>query len=374
MKKIIFLSWKDIKHPDAWWAEVVLWNYIKNIKNKWYDITWIGSGFGDSPKKETINWVKIIRVWNINSIYFIFPTYYRKNLKWKFDLIIDEAWWFPMLSPIFEKDIPIIFLIHHISDIEWDFKYIFPFNLLWRFLYRKSLDLYKNKYTITVSKSSKDELVDKYFFDKKKVFEIENTIDFDKGCKINLWEKKNEIAFFSRITPMKRLEHAILAFRHFVNKYNKKYKLNIFWKYKEWKYLNWIKDLIKSLSLEDLVEFKWNIKNKKDISKSKILLLPSYKEWYWIVVLEANSYGIPAIWYDVWGVRDSIKDGINGFKVKDWDYEAMWEKMYDILKNEKNYINLAKSSFNHIKNHRSCEKNSLEFEKIIKKVLNDRTA
>jgi hypothetical protein len=34
MKKILFLSWKDIKHPEVGGAEVVLRNYIKVLKEK----------------------------------------------------------------------------------------------------------------------------------------------------------------------------------------------------------------------------------------------------------------------------------------------------------------------------------------------------
>ena len=376
MKKILFLSWKDIKHPEVWWAEVVLWNYIKRLKDKWYDITWVWSNFEGWQKEEIIDSIKIIRIWSINNIYFKFYKYYKKHLKWEFDLIIDEAGWMPLFSPLFEKKVPIIFLIHHISDIEWDFKYIFPLNKIWKFIYRKIIKIYRRKYTITVSKSTKDELVDKYGFDKNKVFEIENALDIDTNHNININKKNNEILFFGRLMPMKRVEHAILAFKYFISKSESKYKLNIIWPTWDNNYFNSLKKLVKKLNIEKCVIFnRWlKLEDRYKISKNKVMLFPSYKEWYWLVVLEANVYWIPAIWYDVWWVKDSIKEGINWYKIKNHDFEAMWEKLYNILENKEKYNKLVKSSYNHVKNHNTWWENTNKFEKIIKKLTkNDRS-
>ena len=81
-----------------------------------------------------------------HNIYFEFPKYYKKNLANKFDSIIDEAGGMPLFSPLFEKEIPIIFMIHHIWDKEWDFKYSFPLNKIWKFLFKKTIKIYKNNF------------------------------------------------------------------------------------------------------------------------------------------------------------------------------------------------------------------------------------
>jgi len=391
-KKILFLSWKDIKHPEVWGAEVVLWNYIKRLQKKWYEITWVWSSFKWAKEEENIEWVKIIRVWTINNIYFKFPKYYKKNLKNKFDLIIDEAWGMPLFSPFFEKSIPIIFMIHHIWDKEWDFKYKFPINKIWKFIFRQIIKIYRKNYTITVSNSTKEELINKFWFDKNKVFDIENALDLEIDKSIDIYDKKNEILFFGRLMPMKRAEHTILAFDYFLrlrknpspsitlqgfpltSKEDKlKYKLNIIWPYQDWEYFESLKKLVKKLKLENYVNFTWwiNLEERYKIASNKVMLFPSYKEWYWLVVLEWNIYWIPSIWYDVPWVRDSIKNWINWFKVEAHNYKAMWEKLYEILSDEKKYNNLIKSSFEHVKNHTTWDKNTDEFEKIIRKVLNN---
>jgi glycosyltransferase involved in cell wall biosynthesis len=52
-------------------------------------------------------------------------------------------------------------------------------------------------------------------------------LDIDLNHNIDIHEKKNEILFFGRIMPMKRVEHAIQAFGYFKNKMKSDYKLNI---------------------------------------------------------------------------------------------------------------------------------------------------
>lgn len=59
------------------------------------------------------------------------------------------------------------------------------------------------------------------------------------------------------------------------------------------------------------------------IARDKVILVPSRKEGFGLVVLEANSLGIPAIGYDVGGLRDSIIEGENGFLMDDGDWLRM---------------------------------------------------
>jgi glycosyltransferase involved in cell wall biosynthesis len=70
-------------------------------------------------------------------------------------------------------------------------------------------------------------------------------------------------------------------------------------------------------------------------------------------------------------VRDSIKDGINGFRVEKHNFKAMGEKLYRVLQDEEVYKQLVTSSYEHIKNHTTWESNADMFENIIKKVLEE---
>lgn len=349
---ILFLTWKDIKHPFSWWAEKVIYEYCKWLIWKWHNITWISSWFKNSLKSEIIEWINIIRIYNIKTIYFFIHKWYKSYKKNNtIDVIIDEAGWIPLLSPLYEKKIPIYFLIHHIWEKEFDFKYIFPLNLISRFLYNKIILLYKNKKTITVSESTKNELVNKFNFDKDAVYIIENTINIPILKEIDYNKKENSILFIWRIMPIKRIEDCIKSFSIFF-KNNTTYQLNILWNIQYKKYKKKLDTLITKLNLNNKITFiDYNAKNFSDLLiKSKVLLVTSYKEWFWLVVLEWNSYWLPVLWYNVAWLKDNIKNGINWFLIEDWNIKLLANKLSEIVKNKKLYKKTSYSSLNYIKN------------------------
>jgi glycosyltransferase involved in cell wall biosynthesis len=48
------------------------------------------------------------------------------------------------------------------------------------------------------------------------------------------------------------------------------------------------------------------------MARAHALLVPSVREGWGLVVIEANAVGTPAVGYDVHGIRDSIRDGVTG--------------------------------------------------------------
>jgi len=77
------------------------------------------------------------------------------------DIIIDEAGGWPLLSPLYEKHIPIYFFAHHIGDKEFDV-YPWPIGTLARSVYRYMIGLYRHTPTIAVSGSTREELIDEF--------------------------------------------------------------------------------------------------------------------------------------------------------------------------------------------------------------------
>lgn len=379
MKNILFLTWKDIKHPDKWWAEIIIYKYMRWLVKKWYNVVWFASWFDNWIENEIVDWIKIIRRYNINNIYFnTFKWYleYKKNNK--IDLIIDEAWGIPLLSPLYEKKIPIIFFIHHIWDKEWDNKFLFPINKLFKFFFNQILKLYKNNTTICVSQSTKDELIKNHLFKKDLVNVIENICDIKPIQNIDFNSKTNSILFIWRLMPIKRVEDSILAFKYFCDiakhkNFNENYVLNIIWNNQDKKYFNKLKKIVIDLNIVEKVNFLWKINNNEfenTVNKNKILLVSSFKEWFWLVVHEWNCFWIPAIWYKVCGLRDSIKDWINWFLVEDWNYKKMWEKIYELVLDNEKFKKISNSSLEYVKSLPNWDIKIGIFEKIIQNHLN----
>lgn len=80
------------------------------------------------------------------------------------------------------------------------------------------------------------------------------------------------------------------------------------------------------------------------LKASDVFVLPSYREGFPNVVLEALSMGLPVIVSDVNGAPDAVKDGLNGFVIPKRDAESLYEKMKELAQNEELRLRLASNS------------------------------
>ncbi|MCA6214302.1 MAG: hypothetical protein PWP19_1194 [Thermococcaceae archaeon] len=69
------------------------------------------------------------------------------------------------------------------------------------------------------------------------------------------------------------------------------------------------------------------------LAESKMLIVPSLREGFGLVVVEANSLGVPVVGRAVGGIKELIRDGKNGYLFKDFD--ELVEKVALLLDNKK---------------------------------------
>ena len=82
----------------------------------------------------------------------------------------------------------------------------------------------------------------------------------------------------------------------------------------------------------------------KLLNKSKIAILPSYREGFPKSLLEAASCGLPIIATDVPGCREICLDGYNGFLVKPKDEHSLEKAIMKLIKNKKLIIQFGLNS------------------------------
>lgn len=81
-------------------------------------------------------------------------------------------------------------------------------------------------------------------------------------------------------------------------------------------------------------------------SRAKMLIFPSVyeKESFGLVVAEAMTYGTPPIIYNHWGVRNLIKDGVNGYVCEPKDYDSIVSRVIHLLVREDKWISMSEQS------------------------------
>jgi L-malate glycosyltransferase len=99
-----------------------------------------------------------------------------------------------------------------------------------------------------------------------------------------------------------------------------------------------LEELTRKLNLEKNIKFLGFLENNDDVyalmKSSKVFVLPSTREGFGIVVIEANACGIPVITVNHKdnAARDLIEEGKNGF-VCQLDEEEISKSIIRILKN-----------------------------------------
>ena len=187
----------------------------------------------------------------------------------------------------------------------------------------------------------------KLFIDKKincQCVFIPNSISELPSKKTNL--SNNNLVSVGRLSPEKGFLDLIDVF-NIINTKDHSIKLDIIGDGKE---RELILDKIHSYSLDKNVTMH-GFQNPDYInniySNSSIYLMTSYTESFGLVLIEAMSNGVVPIAFDsAEGAREIIKNGHNGYLIEDRDYEAMANKVIELIKNINKLRVLSDNAYN----------------------------
>jgi len=148
-----------------------------------------------------------------------------------------------------------------------------------------------------------------------------------------------------RFAPVKRLELMIEAWSIFIENDNKDWKLHIYGDYNN-EYGTEMIDLVNNLKLSNYVIFKGQTdKVLNEVRKSKVLLLTSSQECFPMVILEAQSVGVPVISFDCpTGPRNIINNHIDGILVENNNVTMFAEALNTFAIDDKLQDKLSKNA------------------------------
>lgn len=338
---ILLLNWRDPKNPRAGGAEYVTMQHAKAWRDAGHEVTWLASAFPGSKNNEVINGVNIIRRGREISLFFYAPYFY-KTAKRKYDLVVDEIHGIPFFTPIYVR-VPILAFIHEVAGEIWNYAYPFPLNLLGSIIEKISFSFYRHIQFWTDAKSTIDDLV-AMGIRRDHCVAIPCPIDNKPLRSPSKKEANPTFLFIGRLVSMKGAEGAIDAFS-FIREYFPKTKLWIVGQGEE-AYVRKLKDKVTRLHLLGAVHFYGFVGQEKKLElmrRAHLLLHPSVKEGWGLVVLEAASQATPTIGYNVSGLRDAIINGKTGILVAPLSPAAMAEAGKEILKEPERYRQMQRN-------------------------------
>jgi glycosyltransferase involved in cell wall biosynthesis len=186
---------------------------------------------------------------------------------------------------------------------------------------------------ISISNHTTNNLIKSLGVSGKKITTLDIGIDLDKIQKIVPSKEKIDVTFAGRFLSHKNINLLIQAVK-IISKKNPKIKVTIVGDGPERENLE---KLVMDLKLEKNIGFTGFLENIDDVTKliksSKVFVLPSSREGFGIVVIQANACGVPVVTINHKdnASKDLIVSGKNGF-VCDFDEKCLADNINKAIK------------------------------------------
>ncbi len=330
--RLLWLNWRDIKNPDAGGAEVFTHEVAKRLVNRGWSVTLFTSIFAGAQPEEELDGVEVIRRGGKLRVYRKAKDYCRKFVS-NFDLVVDEINTRPFMTCKFVRTKPIVALIHQLAREYWLYEIPWPISWIGYYYLEKAwLNHYKRLNTITVSESTRRDLLSWGFLD---VDVIPEGLSVPVVDGIPDKEVTPTLLFVGRLKRAKRPDHAIRAF-HMIRRKIHGARL---WVVGD----GYFKEKLARMAGDD-VQFMGKVEDsvKLDLmTRAHALLFPAVREGWGLSITEANARGTPAVAYDVPGVRDAVRNGETGLLVAPGDWRALAAKTCSLLQDQESWQEMA---------------------------------
>jgi glycosyltransferase involved in cell wall biosynthesis len=326
--RILILNRRDIANPASGGAEIYTHEIAHGLAEKYgSEVVVFASRFKGSASDETIDGVRYMRKGNEVTVHLWGFLHALKNRK-KFGRIVDEFNGMGFFTFLLSNS---ILLIHQLYREFWTTE----LGLLGKLPFLLEpviLKLYKNKKTITVSDSTKEDLDRLGFKNVSIVMNAVRYVSIDASMKKN---SEPTLIFLGRLKSTKRPEVSVEIFRR-VKQRIPAARLWIVGRGPE-------EDRLRSIAggLPDVTFWGWADNDKKMslLKRAHVLLVPSVREGFGINVIEAASVGTPAIGYNVHGLRDSIRHGETGYLADSIEDAA--SRIIDLMSDKASYEKMS---------------------------------
>lgn len=338
--KILMLNWRDLKNPKGGGAEVLTEGILAELAKKGHEIVLFTASFPNARKEEIVNGYKIIRRGHFYSIHILAFWYWITRFnKENFDVVIDQIHGIPFFTPLYISKSKRFAFIHEVAKDIWFEMFPFPLSYIGYAIEYLSLQFYRNTRFITVSDSTKGDLI-------KTGIPQENISITPEGIIIppEMIVPKNSnptILFVGRLAPMKRVEQ-FLKTAAIIKKKISNLETWIVGGGEEG-YVNTLKTISQDLGVNATFYGRPEDKMKYELmGKAHILSSASIREGYGLVILEAGTMSTPSVTYNVHGFRDVILDGNTGILSKENTPESLAESILELLRDKEKYEEISK--------------------------------
>lgn len=324
------LNRRDSRNPEGGGSEIYLERVAAGLVARGHTVTVFCSAYERSVPTDVIDGVKFVRRGSKLGVHREAVREIRAQVRSGVDIIVDVQNGIPFFSPLASPRTPSVVLVHHLHREQWPVVYEpTRAKIGWFIESQVSPRLYRGRPYITVSNHTRDELVG-LGVTRSRVDVVPNGVDQPTiPVPHHQAHRRPTITVLGRLVPHKRVEHALLAAAS-LRKDLPDLHVDVIgdgW------WAGQLYEFATSCGVEDITTFHGFVDSSRKqqlLAQTTVLAMPSLKEGWGQVIMEAAGFGIPAVGYrSAGGVADSIRDGHTGILVGDshGDFTQALEKL-----------------------------------------------
>jgi glycosyltransferase involved in cell wall biosynthesis len=300
--RIVFLSWRDLAHPQAGGSEVVLDHLATGLQARGHEVSLLCGGPVGARAYPTR------RIGGTYTHYVRAPFSFWRHGRGA-DVVVDVENGIPYFSPLWQRA-PVVCLVHHVHTAQWGMQFAAPVAAVGRWLESTLMPkAYRRARFVAVSDSTRRDLV-ALGVDDARVTTIE--MGANPTTVSGTLSPSPRFLVLGRLVPHKRVDLALRLWERVRPRTGGSLVV--------------VGDGPELAALRRLagpgVEFTGYVDEERkgrELAAAWLLIHPAHHEGWGTVVMEAASAGLPTVAFDVPGVRDSVVDGTSGVLAADDD-------------------------------------------------------
>ncbi len=312
--RVLFCNWRDTRNPEGGGSEVYVENIATALATGGHSVTILCAAHANGPADEVLDGVHFARRGSKLGVY---PRAFLEQLLHRlgpFDVVVDVQNGIPFASTLAGRT-PVVVLVHHVHREQWPVVYgPVRSRVGWFLESRLAPRLYRRCRYVAVSQATRRELVE-LGVSAGRIHVVHNGAE--RPVLDPAPADHPRILVLGRLVPHKRVEHVLAAAAELRADHP---TLRVSVVGDGW----WAPELAADaarLGVSDLVEFAGfadEATKHAELSRAWVLALPSLKEGWGLVVMEAAGYAVPSVGYAAaGGVAESVVDGVTGLLADD---------------------------------------------------------
>lgn len=308
------LSWRDAQHPEAGGSETFVERVSTGLVARGHDVTVLTSGHPDARAEEALAGVKHLRLGGRYSVFARAATHLLRFGR-RYDVVLDIQNGVPFWTPLWTRT-PAVVVVHHVHKEQWP-EVFGPARARLGWWLESTIAPKVNRRLpyLTVSDATRREL-DSLGVQRERVVVVYSGNDLPRP-QVVARTAEPSIVVLGRLVPHKRVELALAALAEHRATHPGLHLTIVGHGYWEPE----LRRAVADLGLEDAVRFLGYVDDETKhavLAESWIHALPSVKEGWGLVVVEAGFHGTPTVAFrDAGGTTESVIDGVTGLLADD---------------------------------------------------------